>query len=120
MDRYAADRTVKRLAKRAGITKQISPHSLRHSFVTAALDAGVPLRDRRACSASEREPETSHQESSRRRPAHPVTMHDRWVTIEDRAEPRRHDEKRRYHNSIVPSSTIRPTAGARKPFADPE
>ena len=39
MDRYAADRTVKRLAKRAGITKRISPHSLRHSFITAALDA---------------------------------------------------------------------------------
>jgi site-specific recombinase XerD len=45
MDRYAADRTVKRLAQRAGITKQISPHSLRHSLITAALDAGVPLRD---------------------------------------------------------------------------
>ena len=45
MDRYAADRTVKRLAKRAGITKRISPHSLRHSFITAASDAGVPLRD---------------------------------------------------------------------------
>ena len=41
MDRYAADRTIKRLAKRAGITKKISPHSLRHSFITAALDAGV-------------------------------------------------------------------------------
>ncbi len=45
MDRYAADRTVKRLALRAGIAKRISPHSLRHSFITAALDAGVPLRD---------------------------------------------------------------------------
>jgi site-specific recombinase XerD len=45
MDRYAADRTVKRLARRAGVTKRISPHSLRHSFITAALDAGVPLRD---------------------------------------------------------------------------
>lgn len=45
MDRHAADRAVKRLAKRAGIHKRISPHSLRHSFITAALDAGVPLRD---------------------------------------------------------------------------
>ena len=45
MDRYAAYRTVKRLARQAGITKRISPHSLRHSFITAALDAGVPLRD---------------------------------------------------------------------------
>ena len=45
MDRHAADRTVKRLARRAGIDKRISPHSLRHSFITAALDAGVALRD---------------------------------------------------------------------------
>jgi len=45
MDRHAATRIVNRLAKRAGITKHISPHSLRHSFITAALDAGVPLRD---------------------------------------------------------------------------
>src|SRR5919202_2646751 len=29
MDRYAADRTVKRLARRAGITQRISPHGLR-------------------------------------------------------------------------------------------
>lgn len=45
MNRYAADRTVKRLAKQRGTTKWIPPHSLRHSFITAALDAGVPLRD---------------------------------------------------------------------------
>src|SRR4030095_8621210 len=44
MDRSAADRTVKRLARRAGITKRISPHGLRHSFITCALDAGVALR----------------------------------------------------------------------------
>jgi len=36
---------VKRLARQAGITKRISPHSVRHSFITTALDAGVPLRD---------------------------------------------------------------------------
>ena len=45
MDRYAADRIVKRLCRAAEITKRISPYSLRHSFITAALDAGVPLRD---------------------------------------------------------------------------
>jgi site-specific recombinase XerD len=45
LDRHGATRIVRRLAKRAGIAKRISPHSLRHSFITAALDAGVPLRD---------------------------------------------------------------------------
>lgn len=45
MDRYYADWTVKRLVKRAGIDKRTSPHSLRRSFITAALDAGVPLWD---------------------------------------------------------------------------
>jgi site-specific recombinase XerD len=42
LNRHAASRIVRRLAKRAGITKHISPHSLRHSFITAALDAGCP------------------------------------------------------------------------------
>jgi len=45
LDRHAASRTVRRLARRAGIAKRIGPHSLRHAFITAALDAGVPLRD---------------------------------------------------------------------------
>jgi integrase len=26
-------------------TKKVGPHTLRHAFITAALDAGVPLRD---------------------------------------------------------------------------
>lgn len=45
LDRCAAYRIVQRLAKRAGIEHHVSPHSLRHAFITAALDAGVPLRD---------------------------------------------------------------------------
>jgi len=45
MDRFAASRIVKRLARAAGVDKRISPHSLRHSAITACLDAGVPLRD---------------------------------------------------------------------------
>ena len=45
MNRHQATRVVRRLTKRAGIDKKITPHSLRHSFITAALDAGVPLRD---------------------------------------------------------------------------
>jgi integrase len=34
-----------RLCTVAGIDKHISPHSLRHTFVTLGLDAGIPLRD---------------------------------------------------------------------------
>lgn len=45
LDRHAAARTVKRLARQAGIGQKISPHSLRHSFITAALDARFALRD---------------------------------------------------------------------------
>lgn len=44
-DRYGAWRLVHELVDAAGITKTISPHSLRHTFVTLSLDAGVPLRD---------------------------------------------------------------------------
>ncbi len=58
LDRHAATRIVKRLAKAAGIDKRISPHSLRHSFITAALDAGVPLRDVREA-ASHADPRTT-------------------------------------------------------------
>jgi integrase/recombinase XerD len=36
---------VRRIARRAGIHKRVGPHTLRHAFITAALDAGVPLRD---------------------------------------------------------------------------
>ena len=40
-----AGRIVRRVARRAGITKLVSPHMLRHAFITAALDARVSLRD---------------------------------------------------------------------------
>lgn len=40
-----AFRTVQRLARVAGIEGQVSPHGLRHTHATLALDAGVPLRD---------------------------------------------------------------------------
>jgi integrase/recombinase XerD len=46
LDRHGA-RIVRRVAGRAGISKPVGPHTLRHAFITAALDAGVPLRDLR-------------------------------------------------------------------------
>ena len=45
LDRHGARRMVRRVARRAGITKPVGPHTLRHAFITAALDAGVSLRD---------------------------------------------------------------------------
>ena len=45
LDRHAAGRIVRRLAKHAGIDKPNSPHSLRHAAITAALDDGCSLRD---------------------------------------------------------------------------
>jgi integrase/recombinase XerD len=47
LDRVAAYRILRRLAREAAIPawSAISPHSLRRGFATAALDAGVPLRD---------------------------------------------------------------------------
>ena len=44
-DRHGAGRIVRKTARRAGIDKTVTPHTLRHAFITAALDAGVPLRD---------------------------------------------------------------------------
>ena len=44
-DRFAAWRLIRQCVDAAGITKTVSPHSLRHSFVTLSLEAGVPLHD---------------------------------------------------------------------------
>lgn len=43
--RHSAAWMVTKLARRAQLVHHVTPHSLRHAFVTAALDAGVPLRD---------------------------------------------------------------------------
>ena len=45
LDRHGAGRIVRKVARRAAIGKTVTPHTLRHAFITAALDAGVPLRD---------------------------------------------------------------------------
>jgi integrase len=47
-----------RRADIAGIAKTVTPHTLRHAFITAALDAGVPLRDVQEA-ASQADPRTT-------------------------------------------------------------
>jgi site-specific recombinase XerD len=45
MTRRSADRVVKRVARAAGITMTVSPHTFRHSMIVNAIDAGVPIRE---------------------------------------------------------------------------
>jgi integrase len=45
LDRHGAGRIVRKTARCARIGKSVTPHTLRHAVITAALDAGVPLRD---------------------------------------------------------------------------
>jgi len=52
LDRHGAARIVRRVTRRAGITKQVSPHTLRHAFITAAqigriASDGVPRTRRK-------------------------------------------------------------------------
>ncbi|MGP0026207.1 MAG: tyrosine-type recombinase/integrase [Streptosporangiaceae bacterium] len=41
LDRHGAGRIVRKVARRAGITESVGPHTLRHAFITAAQRRGV-------------------------------------------------------------------------------
>ncbi len=58
LDRRGAGRIARKIARQAGIAKPVGPHTLRHAFITAALDAGVPLRDGQEA-ASHADPRTT-------------------------------------------------------------
>lgn len=45
LERRTAYRWIRALGRRAGLGDNLHPHVLRHTMVTLALDAGVPLRD---------------------------------------------------------------------------
>ena len=42
LDRHGAGRIVRKVARRAGITKAVTPHTLRHAFITAAQIGRIP------------------------------------------------------------------------------
>ena len=59
LDRHGAGRIVRRVAPQAGIGKVVTPHTLRHAFITAALDAGS------RCPTCRRPPRTLTRERRR-------------------------------------------------------
>ncbi|HEX5302540.1 MAG TPA: tyrosine-type recombinase/integrase [Streptosporangiaceae bacterium] len=65
LDRHGAGRIVRQTARRAGIGKPVTPHTLRHAFITAALNAGVPLRDAQEA-ASHADPRTTMRHPPKR------------------------------------------------------
>ena len=60
LDRHAAYRRVARLARAAGIEIAVTPHTLRHTFVTLSLDAGVSPREVQDA-AGHRDPRTTQR-----------------------------------------------------------
>ena len=60
LDRWAAWKVIRGLARTAGVEHAVFPHALRHGFVTAALDAGVPLH-RVQDAAGHRDPRTTRR-----------------------------------------------------------
>ena len=79
LDRHDAARIITRLCRTAGINKPITPHGLRHTFVTTARAANVDVRDVQAA-VGHADPRTTmrYDQTKQRLDAHPtytVTTH---------------------------------------------
>jgi integrase/recombinase XerD len=85
LDRHAAGRIVRRVARLAGITKHVGPHTLRHAFITAALDAGVPLRDVQEA-ASHADPRTTMRYDRGRQSLDRLPLRGRWLGAQPQGE----------------------------------
>ena len=68
LDRHAAWRIVRRLARQAGINKPVGPHTLRHAFITAASRCRRPAPRRPGSRQPRRSP---HDDALRPRPRVP-------------------------------------------------
>lgn len=66
MTRRMVDWHLSTMARDAGITKRISPHSLRHTAATLALDAGASLRDVQVQMGHSRPDTTARYDRARR------------------------------------------------------
>jgi integrase/recombinase XerD len=79
LDRHDATRIVARLSRAIGVTKTITPHSLRHTFVTTARAANIDVRDvQAAVGHSDVRMTMRYDRSNQRLDAHPtyaVTTH---------------------------------------------
>ena len=96
-----------RFARRAGINKRVGLHTLRHAYITAALDAGVPLRDVQDA-ASHADPRTTMR-YDRARLARP-TRHPHRCDV--------HRWRLRFNNPLVSRSTERARIRAFGAFFD--
>jgi len=79
LDRHDATRIVSRLTKQIGVEKTITPHSLRHTFVTTARAANIDVRDIQTA-VGHADPRTTmrYDRTNQRLDAHPtygVTAH---------------------------------------------
>jgi integrase/recombinase XerD len=105
LDRHGAGRIVRKVARRAGIGKTVTPHTLRHAFITAALDAGVTLRDVQEA-ASHADPRTTMRYGTRpRQPGPARNLHRRRV----------YRGRRQVIHTGLSGSAWRPSSPGRRP-----